>query len=29
MFNLNDANTGEGSSVFNNGNPGKVDNVKM
>ena len=29
MFNLNDANFGGGATVFNNGNTGKVENVKM
>jgi hypothetical protein len=29
MFNLNDANFGGGVTVFNNGNAGKVENVKM
>ena len=29
MFNLNDANFGGGVTVFNNGNTGKVENVKM
>lgn len=29
MFNLNDASFGGGATVFNNGNTGKVENVKM
>lgn len=29
MFNLNDANFGGGVTVFNNGNTGKVENVRM
>lgn len=29
MFNLNDASLGEGITIFNNGNPGKVKNVTM